>query len=176
MLHPFHIHVNPFMILNSSSQFSDNQDLIKIISDYTAPWDTVKGSALSGIWRDTAYVPPYGYLVIKQCYDAGVKPSVDADAVETFGGKFVFHCHFLVHEDTGLMRNVIIESKNISVPENTLLGTGVAPETAAPSGSSAPSDTAAPTSVPTGVPPTSGSFNGAIWLPLVASVFASMFS
>ena len=109
MLHPFHIHVNPFMVLTASAHFEDNPDLHLFIDDYTPPWDTDNGTALKGIWRDTAFVPPYGYLVIKQCYDAGLRPSLGAD-VETFAGKFVFHCHFLVHEDTGLMRNVILAS------------------------------------------------------------------
>ena len=58
-------------------------------------------------------IPPYGYLVIKQCYDAGVAPSL-GEEVETFGGKFVFHCHFLVHEDTGLIRNMILGSNATS--------------------------------------------------------------
>jgi hypothetical protein len=52
------------------------------------------------------WFPTNRFLVIKQCYDAGVRPSLD-DPIKAFGCKFVFHCHFLVHEDTGLMRNVI---------------------------------------------------------------------
>ena len=54
-------------------------------------------------------VPPFGYVVIKQCYDAGPPPSLEEpDAPPgTFGGKFVFHCHFLPHEDTGLVRHHI---------------------------------------------------------------------
>lgn len=114
MLHPFHIHVNPFMVLNASAHFGANSNLTLFYDDYTPPWDTDNGTALNGIWRDTAFVPPYGYLVIKQCYDAGFRPSLGAD-VETFAGKFVFHCHFLVHEDTGLMRNVILAS-NATTP------------------------------------------------------------
>jgi FtsP/CotA-like multicopper oxidase with cupredoxin domain len=111
----FHIHVNPFMILSQKSHWDDNPDLQLFISDYTLPFDVDKGTALKGIWRDTAIVPPYGYLVIKQCYDAGVRPSLGED-VSTFAGKFVFHCHFLVHEDTGLIRNIILSSNASTAP------------------------------------------------------------
>ena len=84
-------HVNPFQVLSSSSHFfEDNPSLILIANDYTPPFDTEKGTAPANIWRDTAMIPPYGYLVIKQCYDAGVAPSL-GEEVETFGGKFVFH-------------------------------------------------------------------------------------
>ena len=112
MVHPFHIHVNPFMVIKAVSKWETNTELTKFWWDYTKPWDTETGVGLKGVWRDTAIVPPYGYLIIKQCYDAGVRPSPDA-LIETFPGKFVFHCHFLIHEDTGLMRNVIFESRQI---------------------------------------------------------------
>ena len=106
--------MNPFQVLKSSSHFfEDNPSLVLFQNDYTPPFDTESGTAPSNIWRDTAMVPPYGYLVIKQCYDAGVAPSL-GEEVETFGGKFVFHCHYLVHEDTGLIRNVILGSNGTS--------------------------------------------------------------
>lgn len=108
------------MVLSQRSHWNDNPDLQYFISDYTLPFDSKNGTALTGIWRDTAMVPPYGYLVIKQCYDAGVKvPSLTGEGAEqdiaTFGGKFVFHCHFLVHEDSGLLRNMILSS-NVTAP------------------------------------------------------------
>mmetsp|Transcript_760 Transcript_760/g.1065 ORF Transcript_760/g.1065 Transcript_760/m.1065 type:complete len:100 (+) Transcript_760:814-1113(+) len=99
MLHPFHIHVNPFIILHSVGNFDDNPDIRNMINDYT-PRGIPRVGLRSRIWRDTAYVPPCGYLVIKQCYDAGVVPP-NGTEVETFAGKFIFHCHFLVHEDIG---------------------------------------------------------------------------
>jgi FtsP/CotA-like multicopper oxidase with cupredoxin domain len=110
--HPMHIHVNSFVVLNTSANWNDNPDLDLFMQDYTKPWDSIKGVGLSGVWRDTVIIPPYGYVAIKQCYDAGVKPGPDLP-VETFGGKFVFHCHFLPHEDTGLMRNIILGSKTL---------------------------------------------------------------
>ena len=134
--------------MHSVANFDENPDLHKIINDYTSPWDTEKGSALKGIWRDTAYVPPYGYLVIKQCYDAGVVPP-NGTEVETFAGKFVFHCHFLVHEDAGLMRNVILASNASSIDGTT---------------ASSPSPT-----------PTSGSREWKLWCPCMVVVAAYVF-
>ena len=118
-------HVNPFQVLKSSSHFfEDNPSLILFANDYTPPFDTERGTAPANIWRDTAMIPPYGYLAIKQCYDAGVAPSL-GEEVETFGGKFVFHCHFLVHEDAGLIRNMILGSNGTST--NTSAGPTSAP-------------------------------------------------
>lgn len=102
------------MVLHSSAHWDDNPELKYITNDYTKPFDSRTGTALEGIWRDTAIIPPYGYLVIKHCYDAGIHPSLEEE-FQTFGGKFVFHCHFLTHEDTGLMRNVILSSNKTVV-------------------------------------------------------------
>jgi len=53
-------------------------------------------------------VPPFGYVKIKQCYDAAA-PEVIGGPSKILAGKFVFHCHFLAHEDTGLIHNVILK-------------------------------------------------------------------
>lgn len=78
----------------------------------------MKGTGLVGIWRDTAIVPPYGYLAIKQCYDAGVTPPGSEQFVH-FGGKFAFHCHLRTHEDTGLIRNMMFAAAEEVVDEST---------------------------------------------------------
>lgn len=108
MPHPLHIHVNPFMILNVTSgtgpgiatQASDPAQQAS-----ARPW--VRKS-LIGQWHDTAMVPPFGSLTMKQCYDAGA-PRHPGGPKIGFHGKFVFHCHFMVHEDTGLIHNVMLE-------------------------------------------------------------------
>ena len=81
------------------------------------------------------WFPTYRFLVIKQCYDAGVRPSL-GDPIKAFGCKFVFHCHFLVHEDTGLMRNVILVEKNLTKEKNTTSAPNSAPTSAPTSGTS----------------------------------------
>lgn len=74
--HPFHIHTNPFQLLRNAATV------------YTPPW----------VWMDTIAVPtgtpqsPKSVL-LRQRY-------------EDFTGGYVLHCHFLGHEDRGMMFGV----------------------------------------------------------------------
>jgi len=54
------------------------------------------------MWRDTVIVPPNGRTRIWVHY-------------KNYTGKTVMHCHFLAHEDTGMMSTLFI-----GVPEPTL--------------------------------------------------------
>jgi hypothetical protein len=107
--HPFHVHVHPFQILDIRESFLPGtlacappaQALLR--STVAEPLFRFR----KGEWRDTAWVPPCGCLKIKQCYDAGA-PRVRGGEVLPFEGKHVFHCHFLTHEDTGLIHNVML--------------------------------------------------------------------
>jgi len=83
--HPFHIHTNPFQLLKSGSTV------------YTPPW----------VWMDTTAIPTGsvqtpGETVMRQRY-------------EEFTGGYVLHCHFLGHEDRGMM----FGSQTVC-PQNTL--------------------------------------------------------
>ncbi len=49
------------------------------------------------VWRDTVVVPPNGRARIWVQY-------------KNYTGKTVLHCHFLAHEDTGMMATVFIGS------------------------------------------------------------------
>lgn len=77
--HPFHIHVNPFQLVENES-----------------------GPVSSPLWLDT-------YMIA----GAGDTPS-DSRSIqvmtryEDFVGKFVLHCHNLIHEDQGMMQLVEI--------------------------------------------------------------------
>eukprot|EP00040_Diaphanoeca_grandis_P017588 m.91988 g.91988 ORF g.91988 m.91988 type:complete len:1106 (+) comp26516_c0_seq2:169-3486(+) len=130
--HPFHIHVNPFLVLESNSTFQAQEGIKSIWPFYHWPWVSIKngGTAQDVVWRDTVMVPPFGYVRIKQCYDA-FTPKWDGTINETFGGKFIFHCHFLAHEDTGLMHNFMLTSTKVpnGVATADVLGSsGLAPE------------------------------------------------
>lgn len=50
-----------------------------------------------GVWRDTVAVPPNGRTRIWVQY-------------KNYTGKTVLHCHFLAHEDTGMMSTLFIGS------------------------------------------------------------------
>ena len=96
MVHPFHIHVNPFMIKQVKSDWPINEqyeNVKALVDDEMEPRNK---------WRDTVIVPAFGNVTIWQCFDA-------KDENRTiFSGKAVFHCHFLDHEDTGMIHNMVL--------------------------------------------------------------------
>ncbi|NET76323.1 multicopper oxidase family protein [Okeania sp. SIO1F9] len=80
--HPFHIHVNPFQVIEINGQAVNNP-----------------------IWWDTFYIPRNrngtdGSIKIRHRFD-------------NYPGKFVFHCHILIHEDLGMMQNVNVKGTGI---------------------------------------------------------------
>ncbi len=88
-IHPFHIHVNPFQVMEIFDPNASTQQKLE------APYN----------WRDTIAIPPSktvgttitpGRVKIRSRY-------VD------FTGTFVLHCHILDHEDRGMMQEVVIE-------------------------------------------------------------------
>ncbi|HEV7646409.1 MAG TPA: multicopper oxidase domain-containing protein [Pyrinomonadaceae bacterium] len=89
--HPFHIHINPFQILQIQTPTAQG-----VYSTYTP--------ANNYIWQDVIAIPPAiiskdgtqitpGRVVIRQTY-------LD------FTGTYVLHCHILAHEDRGMMQLV----------------------------------------------------------------------
>ena len=53
------------------------------------------------MWRDTVFIPPFGMTVIRQRFGESV----------AWTGKTVFHCHFLDHEDQGMIAAMMIVGK-----------------------------------------------------------------
>jgi FtsP/CotA-like multicopper oxidase with cupredoxin domain len=100
IMHPFHIHVNPFQVVEVYDPV-----LMSAPQPQPAPW----------VWGDTMAIP----AGVQQTDENG-KPKVDAkgNPVITAGhlkvrsrfvdypGKFVLHCHILGHEDRGMMQLV----------------------------------------------------------------------
>lgn len=91
--HPFHIHINPFQVIQIETPTAQNT-----YSTY-APKDNF-------IWQDVIAIPPAiingdgtqitpGRVTIRQAYP-------------DFTGTFVLHCHILAHEDRGMMQLVRI--------------------------------------------------------------------
>ncbi|GKY96574.1 hypothetical protein MPSEU_000617000 [Mayamaea pseudoterrestris] len=95
--HPFHIHVNPFQVdgIETDSVVGELQGVS--IAD---TWESSNYSPI-GMWRDTVFVPPKGSVDLVQQY---------GDGVVAFAGKTVFHCHYLEHEDQGMIKNLLIDS------------------------------------------------------------------
>lgn len=91
--HPFHIHVNPFQIVEILDPSG---------KDVSAPGatdgDDGQYPGLKGVWKDTVWVKNGG----------GVYKVVARTRYQRYIGDFVLHCHILDHEDKGMMQNVRI--------------------------------------------------------------------
>lgn len=87
--HPFHIHVNRFQVKEMGSELSvDKYPVLESVLDFDPH-----------VWRDTYMVPPNGRTRIWVQY-------------KNYTGKTVLHCHFLAHEDTGMMATLFIGRKD----------------------------------------------------------------
>ncbi|OEU08286.1 Cupredoxin [Fragilariopsis cylindrus CCMP1102] len=89
-VHPFHIHVNRFQVKEMGSELStDKYPVLAEVMNFT-----------ENVWRDTVVIPPNGRTRIWVQY-------------KNYTGKTVFHCHFLAHEDTGMMATLFIGAPDI---------------------------------------------------------------
>ena len=59
-------------------------------------------------WRDVIIIPPQGIVNVYQRFGEKGPGNI------AWAGKSVFHCHFLDHEDEGMMSNFIIERRGMS--------------------------------------------------------------
>jgi FtsP/CotA-like multicopper oxidase with cupredoxin domain len=96
--HIFHIHVNPFQIVDIKNPLG--QSIYgpdgKCTAAELATNDT-QYCDQQGVVRDTIFVKDQYQVVMRTKY-------------EDYTGKFVMHCHILEHEDLGMMMNVDIVS------------------------------------------------------------------
>ena len=107
--HPFHIHVNPFLVVERAAIYSETitaigdikgkdsaaQEEIHTILNNDLDW--TKDGVDDTIWWDTFTVPPNTAYKIRHRFD-------------DYWGNFVLHCHILIHEDQGMMWNVKIDN------------------------------------------------------------------
>jgi FtsP/CotA-like multicopper oxidase with cupredoxin domain len=96
--HPFHIHVNPFQVVE--------------IYDPNSSSDTLYKPDKNFVWRDVVAIPPArldsnGNMLLDATGNA-----LDPGYVKIrhrfadFVGSYVLHCHMLAHEDRGMMQLV----------------------------------------------------------------------
>jgi len=78
--HPFHIHVNPFEVVEEWIELPGGQR---------------QSVSTPRVWRDT--------LILEQGHRYRIRTRI-----ERFVGTFVHHCHILDHEDQGMMQRVTI--------------------------------------------------------------------
>lgn len=96
--HPFHLHVNPFQVKEVFSALTVRDDLV---SEEDRPLVDARIKAMHhldrpNMWRDSIIIPPKGVLRVWIRFDKALV------------GKTVFHCHFLAHEETGMLQNFTI--------------------------------------------------------------------
>lgn len=101
MAHPFHIHVNPFQVV----------EIYDPVSGTTYRPDS------SFIWQDVVAIPPGKF-------DAAGTTLLEAGHVKIrhkfvdFTGSFVLHCHMLAHEDRGMMQLVRVIPGDSNAPHH----------------------------------------------------------
>jgi FtsP/CotA-like multicopper oxidase with cupredoxin domain len=93
--HPFHIHINPFQILQMQVPTGNNT------------YNTYKPTN-NFIWQDVVAIPA---AVISQDSTTGTLTTTPGRVIirqkyPDFNGTYVLHCHILAHEDRGMMQLV----------------------------------------------------------------------
>ena len=91
-IHPFHIHVNPFQVMEIFDPNNPPATQHTIMEKPYIWLDTIAIPASTG----TLAAPNKGWVKIRSRF-------VD------FPGTFVLHCHLLDHEDRGMMQEVQVE-------------------------------------------------------------------
>ncbi|HEY6814235.1 MAG TPA: multicopper oxidase domain-containing protein [Croceibacterium sp.] len=111
--HPFHIHVNPFQIVEILDPSGKDVSAAGAIDDTGGKVDP-QYPGLKGVWKDT--------LWIKSLVSAAGPPAPNTiytirvrTRYQRYIGEFVLHCHILDHEDQGMMQNVAVVLPNGSV-------------------------------------------------------------
>ena len=84
MPHPIHLHGQQFRVLSRTMKEGD-----------TRSYATVREGLINSGWKDTVLVMPGEEIDI-------IKP------FEDYSGLFLYHCHNLEHEDSGMMRNFFV--------------------------------------------------------------------
>jgi FtsP/CotA-like multicopper oxidase with cupredoxin domain len=93
--HPFHIHVNPFQIVEIRDPNGKDVSAPGAVDDYGGTPDP-QYPGLKGLWKDTLWVknPSKQYtLIVRTRY-------------QRYIGDYVLHCHILDHEDQGMMQRI----------------------------------------------------------------------
>lgn len=93
--HPIHVHVNPYQVKEAWGALTLREDLVKEEdrAAVQARIEAMRHLDRENMWRDTIIVPPKGMVRLWLRFD------------EKLVGKTVFHCHFLAHEETGMLQN-----------------------------------------------------------------------
>jgi FtsP/CotA-like multicopper oxidase with cupredoxin domain len=135
LAHPFHIHINPFQVVEQGTIINDGQRVpfVKYASPVwqdtialpvqNSAWDVKAGpiwnnadaqtkcpttckNASGGIWNNQWNTTIPGKMSVCGCTYTGNGYVLLRHRYLEFTGEYVLHCHFLGHEDRGMMYNV----------------------------------------------------------------------
>jgi FtsP/CotA-like multicopper oxidase with cupredoxin domain len=113
--HPFHIHVNPFQIVEVFNPSTDAQKPQVLSAPYVW-WDTFAIPAGKVVTDGKCYIPVAkviaqdGKTVVDVCPGYFKMRSRFVD----FTGQYVQHCHILAHEDRGMMQLLeVVSNKSV---------------------------------------------------------------
>lgn len=84
MIHPIHIHGLQFQVVERQVQ-----------PGLAADWETVRAGYVDEGWKDTVMIMPGERVKVLMKF-------------QDYTGLYVYHCHNLEHEDTGMMRNYLV--------------------------------------------------------------------
>jgi FtsP/CotA-like multicopper oxidase with cupredoxin domain len=104
--HPFHIHINPFQVVqvyapNAGDPYRDYFAFLNQAAAKGSPiWSDVVPLPIADTTASGQVTTP-GYVIIKQRY-------------LNFTGEFVMHCHILGHEERGMMQNLKVFATSVS--------------------------------------------------------------
>lgn len=131
--HPFHIHINPFFVVEVGQLSYENEPGSKTKNWYVRaqtaasepqrpikanakPGDVIrvdKGREIGvkgfvGNWWDTITIPPHGYVKVRYWVNVPKQngtnpPTITVTDDDNRRGIWVYHCHILRHEDRGMM-------------------------------------------------------------------------
>jgi hypothetical protein len=100
--HIFHIHVNPFQIVDVLGPDPTTKQLTSIYAaGKCLSWADQQYCGQQGVYRDS--------LVIKGGYELLLRTEY-----EVYDGDFVIHCHILDHEDLGMMANIKLVKQTVA--------------------------------------------------------------
>jgi FtsP/CotA-like multicopper oxidase with cupredoxin domain len=102
--HIFHIHVNPFQVMDVTTTNANGQQISIYNPDGTCRPEIVSSDkqqlanqycGMRNVFRDT--------IIVENNYQIRVRTRY-----ERYIGEYVLHCHILDHEDAGMMANIAI--------------------------------------------------------------------
>ncbi len=107
--HPFHIHINPFQVVEINVPSIDAATKTIKWTNYKPPRNDTSHGVY--VWQDVIAIPP-GVVDPATGRMVGGRVVIRQQFLD-FWGTYVLHCHILAHEDRGMMQLVRVVNPDI---------------------------------------------------------------